>query len=150
MDASGQVGQRARRFLNTKLPANPIGRDAEQRNIEGYNLMVSNQKEEAKKVFTKLIEDYPRFEWPYNNLAGIYVEESNAAKAEQLCRQALEINPHYTNARTTWAQANIVARDFPGAEQQIELALKEDPDDHWANMLKERLDLLKPGAKIPD
>lgn len=150
MDPSGEMGQRALRFLHTKLPANPIGRDAEQRNIEGYNLMVSDQKEQAKKVFARLIEDYPRFEWPYNNLAGIYVDENNAQKAEQLCRQALEINPHYTNARTTWAQAKIVARDFPGAQAQLDLALKEDPDDHWANMLKERLDLLKPGAKIPD
>ena len=82
LDPDGQIGERAKRFLNTKLPANPIVREAEQRNIEGYNLMVSNQKEEAKKVFAKLIEDYPRFEWPYNNLAGIYVDESNTARAE--------------------------------------------------------------------
>lgn len=94
-------GKRADAYMRARLPKNNISQDAQSRNIDGYNLDESGQTDKAIKTFEKLISDCPKFEWPYNNLANIMLESGDAARAKELCEQALAINPDYANAHVT-------------------------------------------------
>ncbi|MCC7527503.1 MAG: hypothetical protein IT342_03205 [Candidatus Melainabacteria bacterium] len=64
-----EVGLKARRFLDTKLPKNSVPAEATQRNVLGFNQMFSGNKGAAKKTFENLIAKFPDFEWPYSNLS---------------------------------------------------------------------------------
>ncbi|MBX9693560.1 MAG: tetratricopeptide repeat protein, partial [Cyanobacteria bacterium] len=101
LDPGGETGTKAQRYLDACLPRYPIKDDAEKRNVEGFNQLMSGDIEGAKKTFQSLIEDYPSFEWPYGNLSSVYIEEKKADSARQLLDKALEINPNYLNG---WLQ----------------------------------------------
>lgn len=83
-------------FVKVALPRIPISKEAEEGNIEAYNLM-SGDGAIAAKAFRDLIEKYPKFEWPMGNLASMYLDENNLGEAEKLINAALEINPDYLN-----------------------------------------------------
>src|SRR5262249_12035852 len=93
-----EYSEKAKRYLQTKLPSQPVAREAEQRNIQGFNQMFGGDMKAAKQTFEELIAEYPNFEWPYSNLASIYLQEKRPQKAKELLDKALQINPYYVNA----------------------------------------------------
>lgn len=64
MDGADALAKKASKVLKTQLPKEPVPLEAEQRNIEGYNLMFS-EPEKAKQVFKDLMGQYPDFEWAF-------------------------------------------------------------------------------------
>jgi Tfp pilus assembly protein PilF len=93
-----EYSEKAKRYLQTKLPSQPVAREAEQKNIQGFNQMFGGDMKAAKQTFEELIVEYPNFEWPYSNLASIYLQEKRPQKAKELLDKALQINPNYVNA----------------------------------------------------
>jgi tetratricopeptide (TPR) repeat protein len=124
---SGPIAERANMFLRTRLPAKQISDAAEQRNIEAFNAAAGGDEKLAKEIWTKMTVDYPDFEWPYGNLASVYLHDGDSVQAERYARKALQINPDYINGINLLAQARYNQKDLDGAERQAALALSKDP-----------------------
>ena len=91
--ADGQaVAVHAERLRRTELPRMTVPTEAIEGNIEGFNLMQS-EPEKAKRIFEKLMETYPDFEWPFTNLSKIYIKEGDFTKARGLAKYAHTVNP---------------------------------------------------------
>lgn len=97
--------KKAAAFKKVRLPKNNVSPKDQERNIDAYNMDAAGSPEEAAKQFEQLIKDCPNFEWPYNNLANIRLDQGRAEEAEVLCQRALNINPDYANAHITLALA---------------------------------------------
>ncbi len=83
--------------LRGQLPRAPVPPAAEQRNIEGYNLMSSNPAA-AKEKFQALMREYPDFEWPFSNLAWMYFGEGKIEEAHGLAKYLLSVNPEHVRS----------------------------------------------------
>ncbi len=140
LGAGTEVGIKAQRYLDTKLPRNSVPAEATQRNVLGFNQMFSGDKAAAKKTFEDLIAEFPDFEWPYSNLSSIYIEEKNVEQAKSLINKALEINPSYLNAWLHLADAYELEKDHAGAMQALERACELDPDDRGVKIKKMALE----------
>jgi tetratricopeptide (TPR) repeat protein len=134
------VATSARRFLKTKLPRFPVPLLAEQKNIEGFNLMVTGDAEGARQMFEELIEEFPDFEWPYGNLVIILLQDGEIVRAQALLNTALKINPDYVGGWLHMATVKASDKDFAGARDCVERALSSDPTDGAALAMKEVLD----------
>lgn len=133
------VGKQAQAYLDCYIPRFPVSQEAVQRNVEGYNQMVSNDLAGAEKTFLDCIRRYPRFEWPMGNLGMLYTQQGKTAQAEKVLRQALTLNPNYVNGWIHLAEACQKAGDKAGAQQAIGEALRLDPQNGGARALQRDL-----------
>lgn len=127
--AAGETGTKARRFLRTKLPRQPVPLFAEQRNIEGYNFMVAGNLNEAMEVFQSLNRDYPEFEWPWGNLASVYVQRGDLERAAECVDRALSISPDYVNAWLHRARIEALNENYRASNECLDRAAELDPED---------------------
>jgi tetratricopeptide (TPR) repeat protein len=134
LDGDKEVGRKAKRFLETKLPRDPAAAEAVQLNIKGFNSQIFD-KEEAEKVYLECIKKYPRFEWAYSNLGSLYVQEEKYKEGEDYLKKALEINPSYVNAWLHLAGCKKKENDLEGARSCLKKALELDPDDSSAKLM---------------
>ena len=65
--------------------------DAESQFREGLRLAAANKTEEAIKVFSGLIQNYPLLPQPYVQLAALYVQQGKLRKAVAALRAAVEL-----------------------------------------------------------
>ncbi len=79
-------------FLQTKP------NDAQVRFFKGVVLTESGQTEEAIKLYTELIRDYPELPEPYNNLAVLYSAQNQPDLAKSSLEAALRNHPGYATA----------------------------------------------------
>lgn len=107
----------AKHFLITQLPRLPVTKEAEQRNAIGYNQLVKGDLVSARRTFETLIHDFPKFEWPYNNLALLNLQEKRLDDAARLLEQVTKLNPNYGNAWATLAQVREAQQDYAGEKQ---------------------------------
>ena len=98
-------GKRADAYRKARLPAHNISQEAQDANIDAFNMDAAGRTDDAIIAFKALIAKQPDFEWPYNNLAGILVEHGQYEDAQLLSSKALQINPYYANAHATLADA---------------------------------------------
>lgn len=117
IDPQGESGHSAAVFLTVAIPRNPVSELASYENIEGYNLMAAGKESEAIQKFQEMINQYPNFEWPYGNLASMYLDQGKLAQAKPLIDKALEINPCYLNGLRYKMQLLIQQKDQGGAQQ---------------------------------
>jgi tetratricopeptide (TPR) repeat protein len=141
-DSDVESRDSAKRFLRTKIPRFPVPLLAEQKNIEGFNLMATGDVVSARTTFEELIAQFPDFEWPYGNLAVLCLHDGQIAKAKDLLEQALEINPHYVNGWLHMATAKGLELDLEGARRCVERALESDPTDTAAKAMRDALNEL--------
>ncbi len=146
-DSGGEWGTKAKRFLQARLPRLPVPLMAEQRNISGYNLMMSGDIQGAKDVFEALIAEYPDFEWPYGNLGFLYLGEGNIAKSKKILEKALSLNPTYLNGWLHLARVRALSEEFAGAYECLEKAAVILPDNADAEKLGEFIKELESGEK---
>ncbi len=66
---------------------------------KGVAYAQANQQSEAITVFTQIIETHPTLPEPYNNLAVIYADQGNYAKAQKLLERVIKIRPDYATAQ---------------------------------------------------
>lgn len=120
LDPNGKVGNSAKLHLLTKLPRYPVASEAEQRNIIGFNQMNHGDISAAQKTFSDLIHDFPQFEYPYGNLAYLYIQERKLKEAKTLLQHVLKINPNYLNGWKYSAEIQRIEKDSAGYNQSIE------------------------------
>jgi Flp pilus assembly protein TadD len=82
--------------VNQYLQAKP--NDAQVRFFKGVVLTESGQAEEAIKLYTELIRDYPELPEPYNNLAVLYSAQNQPDLAKSALEAALRNHPGYATA----------------------------------------------------
>lgn len=119
MDPNGKVGNTAKVHLLTKLPRYQVTSEAEQRNIIGFNQMNHGDMSAARKTFSALIHDFPKFEYPYGNLAYLYIQERELKEAKTLLQQVLQINPNYLNGWKYSAEIQRIEKDDSGYSESI-------------------------------
>lgn len=142
IDGDGSVGKKAQCFLRSKIPRYPVPLMAEQLNIQGYNQMFQNE-DEARRTFEKLVSQYPDFEWPYGNLGSLLIKSGDLDGAEDVLKQAVEINPYYINAWLHLSRVYAIESRFPEADDCLERVLAIDPEDpNWPG-IRELVDQLK-------
>lgn len=116
------LGKQAEAYSRARLPKRNATKAEQQRNILGYNQDALGNTQEAIATFEALIKDSPDFEWPYNNLANIMLEQGNQLRAKELCDKALAINPDYANAHLTLAKVLEAQGKTEQAREQVEEA----------------------------
>lgn len=142
IDGDGSVGKKAQCFLRSKIPRYPVPLMAEQLNIQGYNQMFQNEAE-ARRTFEKLVSQYPDFEWPYGNLGSLLIKSGDLDGAEDVLKQAVEINPYYINAWLHLSRVYAIESRFSEADDCLERVLAIDPEDpNWPG-IRELVDQLK-------
>lgn len=107
LDKDGPDGKKAKCFLRARLPKYPITQLMEEENIIAFNLGAEGKTEEAEAEFKRLIDIYPKFEWPYGNLGALYISEGKTDEAIAVLKKALVINPYYANG---WKNLSIAYR----------------------------------------
>ncbi len=127
INPNGAIGKKATEYLHAKIPANVVPEVAERLNNRGDNLM-NGDNPSAIKIFQECIEKYPQFEWPYSNLAQIFISEGRAPEALQLLQKALEINPRYTNGLRNMVDAELTLGNREGAKRYLDMAIASEPD----------------------
>jgi Tfp pilus assembly protein PilF len=133
---SDDYSDKAKRYLQTKLPRQPVAREAEQRNIQGFNQMFGGDIKAAKQTFEELIAEYPNFEWPYSNLASIYLQEKRPQQAKELLDKALAINPYYVNAWRHLGEVHKLLGNLELATQCTSKIAELDVDDEMSRLTK--------------
>jgi len=129
MDIDGTTGRAALQYLRTRVPRHPVPLMAEQMNIQGYNLMeVQKDYRGAKRIFLELIEKYRDFEWPYGNLASIYLRHGDLSPAEEHFADAVKINPYYAHAWLGLARVHTLRGKFNEAKACVNKASETDSD----------------------
>lgn len=109
------------------------------KNILAFNESAINPKH-AEELWKNCIESYPEFEWPYSNLASMYIGQNRLEEAEQLLNKAIQLNPNYTNALIHMAELKIAQKNKPAALEYVNKALELEPDDTNARELKKSLE----------
>ncbi len=136
MDKGGTAGVSALQYLRTKVPRHPVPLMAEQLNIQGFNLMESDKDyRAAKKIFLGLIEKYPEFEWPYSNVAHIYLKHGDLTPAEEHFAGAIKINPHYANAWIGLGRINTLRSKYNEAKACMNKAAAIDSEESVAGFI---------------
>ncbi|MBU6453767.1 MAG: tetratricopeptide repeat protein [Cyanobacteria bacterium REEB67] len=141
------VATAALRYRDTKLPVHPVPGDAIEMNINGYNANKKKDRGSAIYLFRECIRRYPDFEWPYNNLCSLYIDEGKYAQAEKYGLQAIAINPKYVNALVNMAILKDRQDDLTAARTYLDRALAADPTDAGAVRMNASLKLEELRAK---
>jgi len=88
---SAQSEAAARNVRPDAHPADAHPADAEPQFREGLRLAAANKTDEAIKVFSGLIQNYPLLPQPYVQLAALYVQQGKLPKAVAALRAAVEL-----------------------------------------------------------
>jgi tetratricopeptide (TPR) repeat protein len=131
------------KLLRSKLPRFPVPLYAEQRNIEGWNLLSAGKTAEAKQIFEELIDEYPDFEWPYGNLSVLLLQSSETGKAIDLLKTALSVNKFYVQGWLHMATARGLELNFDAARKCVDEALTIDPDEVAALAMQDALERMR-------
>lgn len=128
MSPDQEVAEKARRVLKSQLPGLAVPPDAEQRNIEGFNLMGSDPSA-ARAIFEELIRHYPDFEWPYNNLARLKLMDNDIEGARELIKYVLAVNPNLLSTIDLMVKTALMEKDYQTALSYLRKALELKPTD---------------------
>lgn len=121
-----EVAVYAERLRRTELPRMNVPVNAVEGNIEGFNLM-GTEPEKAKKIFERLMETYPDFEWPFTNLAKIYIKEGNIDKARGLAKYAHSVNGDLLRPIELMAHIELEQENDTKALEHFERLLELSP-----------------------
>ena len=95
----------------------------------GYYLMTRNYPK-AVEEFTALVEKYPSDTSGFTNLAFAHSISGNMAKAAEMGRKAVALNPNESLPRYNLCWYLIAAGDFNAADKEIQALVNQDPE-YW-------------------
>ena len=95
----------------------------------GYYLLKRNYQK-AIEEFSALVEKFPADTSGYTNLAFAYFYSVDMAKAAEVGRRAVELNPNESIPRYNLVWYTMGAGDFDAAEQEVHALIKLDPE-YW-------------------
>ncbi len=139
LDPQGVDGKRAAIYLHAYLPQYTVPQEAVQMNISGFNQAAIGHNEQARQTFESCIKQFPKFEWPYGNLAALYISQGKLDEAKELLNKILEVNPQYVNGWIHLAEANIASKDFERAAECLNTAAAIDQDNEAVKALKTKI-----------
>jgi tetratricopeptide (TPR) repeat protein len=140
LEPQGVDGKRATIFLHAYLPRYAVQQEAVQMNIIGFNQAAGGHNEQAIQTYERCIKQFPKFEWPYGNLAALHVSQGKLDEAKELLSKILEVNPQYVNGWIHLAEANIAGKDFKRATECLNSAAAIDPDNAAVKALKTKIE----------
>lgn len=105
----------------------------------GSAMMMNNKIEEAKKTFTYIINQNPKYTKAYSNLGFIASIQNNDSEAERYLLKALSLDPDYEQARINLCRLYIKNRQKQKAKQELEYLKKYLPDSQAIAMLSNQL-----------
>jgi Flp pilus assembly protein TadD len=108
------------------LAAKP--RDPQMRFLKGVILAESGKRAAAIEAYTQLTQEYPELPEPYNNLAVLYAQENEYAKARDALEGAVRANPGYATAHENLGDVYVkLAGQSNAKAQQIDPANASAP-----------------------
>lgn len=140
--AEGQVGA-ALESLDLLLagPVESAAVRAEARFLRGLLLVQAGDVRAAGQAFAELVEQYPAFPEPYNNLAVLEASEGNYETARKLLLAALEQQPGYAvalenlgdlyvkMAADAYQRARALEPDLPAVPDKLRMVQRMFPDE---------------------
>ncbi|MBS1998323.1 MAG: tetratricopeptide repeat protein [Cyanobacteria bacterium SZAS LIN-2] len=131
----GPVATRANMLLDSNIPRFPVALTAQRQNNQAMDLIMKNKFEPAIALLEDTVAEYPKFEWPFYNLACAYLNKKNPKSANEYARKALAINPKYANAWAAMANSYLLERNFLSAKECALKANQYDPDNQSATQI---------------
>lgn len=141
----GKLRQRAEVYLKTMIPMDPVDPTVLCESNKAYNLRNEGRDDLAEPIWKKCIQDAPRFEWPYVNLADVYCSRGQYEEAVKLLDQVTELNPSYLRA---WVLLSEVRQDQGRYSDAVKAVFRAYMLDSMNDEVRERIDALKE-AKFP-
>lgn len=88
-------------------------------NTLGYQWMRSENLEKARRLFEMNVKAFPKSANVYDSLAESYLEGGNKAKAIELYKKALEIDPRFQNAKNMLEKIGVKVDESMGKEISV-------------------------------
>ncbi len=102
------------------------------RTLGGYYLLVSRNYQKAIENYAKLIELYPADRAGYTNLSFAYLNVRDFARATEVGREAVAIEPSSVIKRMNYAMYAMYAGDFETAIAESRTVLEKNPSFGYA------------------
>ena len=96
---------------------------------KGMKEMKASKWQDAKKHFEKAINEYPKYDWAYNNLAVVEIQLKNRDAATQDFAKAVEINDKNPDATANLGLIRFEDNDLQGAKELMKKSLTVRPND---------------------
>ncbi len=127
LDKNGPLAKKAAAIIRGRLPKFAVPNEAEQENVRAHTMMIERDYVGAISGFTTAISRYPDFEWPYGNLAYVYIMQRRYPAAIRMLKKALAINPNYASAWGNLAECYRLTGDAAQAAECRKRALQALP-----------------------
>jgi hypothetical protein len=131
LDPGGNTGDLARKVLSARIPRYEPSDKALDLLRQAYILSKDHQYDQAETLFLACIRRWPEFEWPYKDLSSQYIVEKKYAKAEEVCRSLLKVNPNYARGWYVLGYARYCLGDRAEADECRKKARELDPADQF-------------------
>lgn len=99
---------------------------------KGMQLMQKQKWTDAKKHLEKATEEYPNFDWAFNNIGVIDMRLNDLPGAHDAFTRAVAINNKNADAERNLARLKLGDNDYQGAESLLKESLAVNPDDRDA------------------
>ncbi|MBS1795817.1 MAG: tetratricopeptide repeat protein [Acidobacteria bacterium] len=113
----------------------------------GYILREAARFDDAEAVFRGVIEFLPQSDVPRVGLGTVFLQRGDFAAAEEICLNALNLNPDSVYARLHYAEALLFGKRRDQAEDELREIIGNHPDSphsETARALLEAADLIAP------
>jgi serine/threonine protein kinase len=135
------------RFLNAFKTAFTPNREANRLYDLGrwyYNQCTPKDHAKAFDYLTQVVQIDPSFPQPYTLLMGLYGwstvpgvtnDQQRLQRLTEIVRKLNQINPNSAEAHTAVSFCHFLERDWPQAEQEVQRAIKANPDYSFGHFL---------------
>lgn len=96
---------------------------------KGMELMQKGKLEDAKKHLEKATQEYPNFDWAFNNIGVIDMRMNDVPGAREAFTRAVAINAKNPDAAKNLARLKLRDNDFDGAKTLLRQSLSTKPGD---------------------
>ena len=121
---------RAKEYLTKAYELRDHASEREKFRIDSsYYSLVTGNLEKALKTYQEWIATYPRDSGAYANLVGVYAAEGQHAKAEELAREMIRLNPNIVYAYEDLGLHLTALDRFDEARKSVQEALTRKLDD---------------------
>jgi eukaryotic-like serine/threonine-protein kinase len=97
--------------------------------LASYYTIGTGELDKAAQTYQEQIESYPRAESAYGNLAGVYAEQGQYEKAEEVARQAVRLSPDTVSWYENVANYALALHRFDEARQILHETQARKLDD---------------------
>ncbi|MGE5109903.1 MAG: tetratricopeptide repeat protein [Acidobacteriaceae bacterium] len=96
---------------------------------KGMELMRKEKWADAKKHLEKATQEYPNFDWAYNNIGVVDMQMKDEAGAQEAFARAVAINSKNPDATRNLARLKLKGDDFQGAKTLLLDSVTAKPGD---------------------